>query len=150
MLHRPRKIGTVEVWRILKDYGLAIAAFSASPPFGGVSLCACIGLTALMRGLLFFPQEPSVQNDLLAEYKPLSGELCLAKYFENDQWYRAATKEVRDTYARVTFVDFGNEEFVRFNDIRPLPDRSFLFDFKVRPFSNRSTPGQVSNFIKCL
>ncbi|XP_078255440.1 tudor domain-containing protein 15-like [Rhinoraja longicauda] len=48
--------------------------------------------------------------------------LCLAKYFEDGQWYRALACSVQSpAHVRVFFVDYGNTEIVDKNDVVPIP-----------------------------
>ncbi|XP_032877422.1 tudor domain-containing protein 15 [Amblyraja radiata] len=48
--------------------------------------------------------------------------LCLAKYFEDGQWYRALACSVQSpAHFRVFFIDYGNTEIVDKNDVVPIP-----------------------------
>ncbi|XP_051769791.1 tudor domain-containing protein 1 isoform X3 [Ctenopharyngodon idella] len=58
------------------------------------------------------------------EYKPEIGELCAVKFSLDRNWYRAEVQSVdvaRKT-ANVFYIDFGNEENVTLDNIRPLSD----------------------------
>lgn len=43
---------------------------------------------------------------------------CLAKYSEDDTWYRAVVEEKTFDSAKVLFVDYGNQENVAFDKIK--------------------------------
>lgn len=43
---------------------------------------------------------------------------CLAKYSEDDTWYRAVVEEKGFDTAKVLFVDYGNREAVAFDKIK--------------------------------
>ena len=49
--------------------------------------------------------------------KPVVGQACLAKYIDDNGWYRAQVKDLRDDEAEVLFVDYGNSSLVSFSDI---------------------------------
>lgn len=65
-------------------------------------------------------------------FLPKSGDLVSAK-FSDGAWYRAKVRRVSSVKkeAEVTFIDYGNQSTVGFNDIRPLDPRF------------RSLPGQA-------
>uniref|UniRef100_A0A914WNV9 Tudor domain-containing protein n=1 Tax=Plectus sambesii TaxID=2011161 RepID=A0A914WNV9_9BILA len=54
---------------------------------------------------------------------PFRGQLCIAKYISDGQWYRASIVERPDP-SRVTvfFVDYGNMETIDKRDIRPMSE----------------------------
>jgi staphylococcal nuclease domain-containing protein 1 len=56
-----------------------------------------------------------------AGYTPKSGELVAAK-FSDGSWYRAKVRRVSAVKkeAEVTFIDYGNQDTVSFNNVRPL------------------------------
>ncbi|XP_051880308.1 tudor domain-containing protein 15-like isoform X2 [Pristis pectinata] len=48
--------------------------------------------------------------------------MCLAKYFEDGQWYRALARSVQSpVHFEVFFIDYGNTEIVDKNDVIPIP-----------------------------
>ncbi|XP_069742511.1 tudor domain-containing protein 15-like [Narcine bancroftii] len=48
--------------------------------------------------------------------------MCLAKYFEDGQWYRALAYAVESPgHFKVFFIDYGNTEIVDKNDVIPIP-----------------------------
>ncbi|XP_078503785.1 tudor domain-containing protein 6 isoform X4 [Lissotriton helveticus] len=50
-----------------------------------------------------------------------SGEPCIVKYSEDEQWYRAVIKCPAEDRWMVTFVDYGNEETVNREAVRAIP-----------------------------
>ncbi|XP_034235758.1 maternal protein tudor-like isoform X2 [Thrips palmi] len=50
------------------------------------------------------------------------GTACVARYKEDESFYRAEIKEVRKDGALVHFVDYGNNEVVNFEDLKEIPD----------------------------
>ncbi|XP_041043363.1 tudor domain-containing protein 15-like [Carcharodon carcharias] len=49
--------------------------------------------------------------------------MCLAKYFEDGQWYRAIARSVHSPeHFKVFFIDYGNTEIVDKNDVVPIPE----------------------------
>ena len=67
-----------------------------------------------------------------AGFAPKPGELVSAK-FSDGQWYRAKVKKSSQVKkeAQVTFIDYGNQDTIGFEDIRPLEQKF------------RSLPGQA-------
>lgn len=64
-------------------------------------------------------------TDSSARYNPRVNEVCLAKYQKDGHWYRALnTETVTETQSsKLMFLDYGNNEDVPFQDIRPMvPD----------------------------
>ncbi|XP_047478009.1 tudor domain-containing 6-like [Penaeus chinensis] len=64
-------------------------------------------------------------NSRIGLYRPRVGEMCLAKFSEDDQWYRGVCVGSDVETAAVFFVDYGNHENVPHNRICQIPD-SFL------------------------
>ncbi|XP_060711235.1 tudor domain-containing protein 15-like [Hemiscyllium ocellatum] len=56
--------------------------------------------------------------------------ICLAKYFEDGQWYRAVARTLQSPeHFQVFFIDYGNTEIVDKNDVVPIPEdaRNLIF-----------------------
>lgn len=65
----------------------------------------------------------SEQNNLPANVlNPYIGELCLALYTEDNNWYRSQVTEIDEPSktAEVFFIDHGNTEIVPFSSLRKL------------------------------
>jgi len=60
-------------------------------------------------------------------YTPKRGEMCAAKYGEDDQWYRARVEKISGSKASVFYVDYGNREVVDVSRCAALPS-SFAAD----------------------
>ncbi|CAH1803306.1 unnamed protein product, partial [Owenia fusiformis] len=58
-------------------------------------------------------------TDLLV-YVP--GQPCLAKFSEDETWYRAQITDVKDAGVVVTFVDYGNSDTIPESSIKAIPD----------------------------
>lgn len=54
------------------------------------------------------------KSNIVLLTKPQIGQICVAKYSEDEQWYRAIVKEVDHELnnVRVFFIDYGNEDVV--------------------------------------
>ncbi|ROT64070.1 putative tudor domain-containing protein 1 isoform X3 [Penaeus vannamei] len=64
-------------------------------------------------------------NSRVGLYRPRVGEMCLAKFSEDDQWYRGVCIGSDVESAAVFFVDYGNHESVPHSRLCQIPD-SFL------------------------
>ncbi|XP_064807023.1 tudor domain-containing protein 1 [Oncorhynchus masou masou] len=61
-------------------------------------------------------------GSLGTDYKPNTGEVCAVKYSLDQNWYRGVVQSVAadDGNAKVLYIDFGNEEDVTLDRIKPL------------------------------
>ncbi|XP_058650090.1 tudor domain-containing protein 1 isoform X2 [Onychostoma macrolepis] len=68
--------------------------------------------------------QKAYSTSFAAEYKPEIGELCAVKFSLDRNWYRAEVQsvDVSRRVASVFYIDFGNEENVTFDNIRPLSE----------------------------
>lgn len=55
--------------------------------------------------------------------KMATGMACLARYSEDKSLYRAVIQKVQANGCRVTFIDYGNSEFVPFSEIFEIPQK---------------------------
>lgn len=71
-----------------------------------------------------------IRSELVLLKRPQLGQMCVAKYAENDQWYRALIKEISDFQktVRVFFIDYGNEE------VMPVDGNLLLLSEQFRVF----------------
>ena len=104
-----------------------------------------VGVTEVLGGGRFFVQKlagskVSFVTDKLAElydnedtnraadgvFEPKVGDMVAAKFTRDDKWSRAIVtgKRVGDKPVPVFYCDFGNEESLDFNRLRPLRDSS--------------------------
>lgn len=51
---------------------------------------------------------------------PAAGELCVAKYSKDNKWYRARITSIREEELQVFFVDYGNSEWTRENQVKRI------------------------------
>ncbi|CAD7014816.1 unnamed protein product [Ceratitis capitata] len=54
--------------------------------------------------------------------KPVLGTACIARYSEDGQLYRALITGVQTTACKVVYIDYGNAELVKYNDLYEIPD----------------------------
>ncbi|KAK3559458.1 hypothetical protein QTP86_013631 [Hemibagrus guttatus] len=66
--------------------------------------------------------QKAYSGSLVSEYKPEIGEICAVKYSFDQNWYRGEIESVDLSHhtANVLYIDFGNEEEVKFDQICPL------------------------------
>ncbi|XP_022900215.2 RING finger protein 17 [Onthophagus taurus] len=78
-------------------------------------------LTEMSKKLLNYFKDTEVDNKL-EDWKV--GDICIAKYFLNEGWYRAKVVAINQNTVSVVMVDYGNEE-----DLNPIDLRKeILFD----------------------
>lgn len=58
----------------------------------------------------------------LGSYTPKRGDMCAAKFSEDNEWYRAKVEKVQGSNVTILYIDYGNKEvnFTKFV--------SFIFD----------------------
>ncbi|KAL3878576.1 hypothetical protein ACJMK2_030913, partial [Sinanodonta woodiana] len=79
-----------------------------------------------------FANPPAAVN--VGELTWKRGDLCHAKYWEDNQFYNAVIEAVAPGLPTcfVTFTDYGNTEEVLLSDIRPLPKQSVNQAFEIQ------------------
>ncbi|KAK7474270.1 hypothetical protein BaRGS_00034513 [Batillaria attramentaria] len=82
------------------------------------------------------------------------GQTVLAKYWEDEQLYRAVVEAVAENGATavVTFIDYGNQEEVLCTDIHPLPQQDWNSGYPPppppgAPMMNPPVPGYYPGFV---
>ena len=73
-----------------------------------------------------------LRSEFVLLKKPQLGQMCVAKYAEDNQWYRALIKDISESqkHVRVFFVDYGNEEVMQVDGNLLLINEQFkLFPF---------------------
>jgi len=69
--------------------------------------------------LLFKKHLKEQQNDN-NKFNPKRDDLCLCKYSEDDQWYRAMVTKNEKGIIKVRYIDFGTEEKVNYENLKPI------------------------------
>ncbi|XP_067841367.1 tudor domain-containing protein 6-like [Heptranchias perlo] len=49
------------------------------------------------------------------------GDSCFCKYCEDEQWYRAEVKKINGSILSLQYVDYGNEDDVKIEQVKKLP-----------------------------
>ncbi|XP_054015370.1 staphylococcal nuclease domain-containing protein 1 [Hylaeus anthracinus] len=80
-------------------------------------------------------QELSSNPPLPGAYKPVRGDLAVAKFTGDDQWYRVKTEKVFGTNVSVFYIDYGNRETINVTRVADLPSR-FATD---KPYAREHT-----------
>ncbi|XP_046434309.1 staphylococcal nuclease domain-containing protein 1 [Neodiprion fabricii] len=83
------------------------------------------GLLSRMR------QELAANPPLPGAYNPKRGDLAVAKFTEDDQWYRAKVEKVSGPNVSVFYIDYGNRETLNVTRVAAMPG-SFATD---KPFA---------------
>lgn len=97
--------------------------------------------------LLQLRQELAANPPLPGAYKPTRGDLAVAKFSGDDQWYRVKTEKVSGTNVSVFYIDYGNRETLNVTRVADLPAR-FATD---KPYAHEyalacvTLPSDVSN-----
>ncbi|KYM96600.1 hypothetical protein ALC62_12727 [Cyphomyrmex costatus] len=73
--------------------------------------------------LLQLRQELAANPPLPGAYKPTRGDLAVAKFSGDDQWYRVKTEKVSGTNVSVFYIDYGNRETLNVTRVADLPAR---------------------------
>ncbi|XP_068709889.1 tudor domain-containing 6-like isoform X2 [Montipora foliosa] len=90
-------------------------------------------------------------------YKPVLGEVCCAKFIDDQTWYRAVVKQkMSESEMMVVFVDYGNQAVVSVDSIRritpsftqlPIQARE-CFLLNIEPVSGSSWSNDAVAFLK--
>ncbi|KAF7306137.1 Transcriptional factor [Mycena chlorophos] len=101
------------------------------------------GIAALEKLMRDFSLHHRTSSAAPAGFVPKAGELVSAK-FSDGSWYRAKIRRASPVKkeAEVTFIDYGNQDVVSFNNIRPL-------DAKFRSLSPQAHDARLS-FVKLV
>ncbi|XP_058882028.1 tudor domain-containing protein 1-like isoform X2 [Acipenser ruthenus] len=75
-----------------------------------------------LRKVTLALQKTYTKTDSSDEYLPAKGEVCAAKYSQDQNWYRGLVQTVDSSLKKVNilYIDFGNEEDVTLNRLQPL------------------------------
>lgn len=77
---------------------------------------------AALEGLLSrLRQEVATNPPLIGAYTPKKGELAIAKFSEDDEWYRIKIEKVAGPNVSVFYIDYGNRETINVTRLAALP-----------------------------
>ncbi|XP_056385439.1 tudor domain-containing protein 1 isoform X2 [Hyla sarda] len=84
--------------------------------FDAKSIDNLVKVTSTLKNLYSNP------SNLKKDYAPDKGEVCVAKYHQDQQWYRALVYSVERTTrtAQVLYLDYGNTENVSLDSVQPM------------------------------
>lgn len=86
----------------------------------------------ILEGLLSrLRQELAANPPLPGAYNPKRGDLAVAKFTEDDQWYRVKVEKVAGPNISVFYIDYGNRETLNVTRVAAMPG-SFATD---KPFA---------------
>lgn len=92
-------------------------------------------------------QEIASNPPLTGAYTPRRGDMAIAKFSEDDQWYRVKIEKVAGSNVHVFYVDYGNREVLNPSRIAALPS-----GFNDKPYATEyilaclDLPKDVSSF----
>nr|QBI71273.1 ebna2 binding protein P100 [Eurycantha calcarata] len=66
-------------------------------------------------------QEFTTNPPLAGAYTPKRGDVCAAKFPDDNQWYRAKVEKVSGSQVLVFYIDYGNKESIKITDCASLP-----------------------------
>lgn len=67
-------------------------------------------------------QELTSQPPLAGAYNPKRGDVCAARFSQDNQWYRARVELIKGReHVEVLYIDFGNREVTSANKLAALP-----------------------------
>lgn len=82
-------------------------------------------------------QEFKAMPPVTGAYAPKRGDLCAAKFSEDDEWYRAKVEKVeKGGNVSILYVDYGNREIVQSTRLAMLPP-AFLSE---KPYAHEYVP----------
>ncbi|MGH0162643.1 UNVERIFIED_CONTAM: hypothetical protein FKN15_045781 [Acipenser sinensis] len=75
-----------------------------------------------LRKVTLALQKTYAKTNSRDEYLPAKGEVCAAKYSQDQNWYRGLVQTVDSSLKKVNilYIDFGNEEDVTLDRLQPL------------------------------
>ncbi|KAH8283977.1 hypothetical protein KR054_006297, partial [Drosophila jambulina] len=59
-------------------------------------------------------------HNAVPDYVPCIGEICVARFQEDNGWYRGVCQEIKNDTALICYYDYGNSEYVNFRDLKPV------------------------------
>ncbi|XP_046749603.1 uncharacterized protein LOC124413211 isoform X2 [Diprion similis] len=74
---------------------------------------------------------------------PVIGEMVLAKYIEDGNFYRAIVRQIKEQKIIVSYVDFGNIETTSLENLRPISDSLKQYESCVARIVLKNVPKDV-------
>lgn len=68
-----------------------------------------------------FRQDFQANPPLPGAYTPRHGDICAAKFTQDDHWYRAKVEKVSGSNVNVLYIDYGNREVINASRLANLP-----------------------------
>ncbi|XP_016961150.1 uncharacterized protein LOC108031893 [Drosophila biarmipes] len=66
-------------------------------------------------------KQGACDHNVVPGYEPNVGEICLALFSEDKNWYRGVCQKIKDNRAKILYCDFGNFEYVDVKNLKPIP-----------------------------
>ncbi|XP_029466316.1 tudor domain-containing protein 1, partial [Rhinatrema bivittatum] len=87
-------------------------------------------------------EEKCTNSATQREYWPVKGEVCAAKYSQDQNWYRVLIQDVdvSQRKAQALYIDYGNKEDVALDRIQPLHKEIELFS----PFAIKCSVANIA------
>lgn len=79
--------------------------------------------------------EMETNPPLTGSYTPKKGDLCAAKYSEDQQWYRARVERIEGPKITVQFIDYGNREVTSVTSLAQLPSNFAMLSPQATEYS---------------
>jgi hypothetical protein len=81
-------------------------------------------------------------------YRPIKGELVVAKFSSDGLWYRAEVISIEGDASTLMFVDFGNSEVQTIENIRPITNQKLVEIPKQAIFCGFHATKSVSQYVQ--
>ncbi|OCT71271.1 hypothetical protein XELAEV_18034249mg [Xenopus laevis] len=93
-----------------------------SPSKFYIQVCTTKSVESLVKVSTLLKEIYTKPENLKKGYTPAIGEICVAKYAQDQNWYRVMVHSVDDQMkmAQVFYLDFGNLETVSMNDVQQM------------------------------
>ena len=83
------------------------------------------------------------------------GQICCARFSEDDSWYRAKVIDIANGTAKVTFIDYGNEDHSPVHDLRVLTPKfqstpPFAVECSLKWHGHNTKSEDLEGFLKAV
>ncbi|XP_054275181.1 staphylococcal nuclease domain-containing protein 1-like [Macrosteles quadrilineatus] len=100
-------------------------------------------------------QELETDPPLPGSYTPKRGDLCAAKFTEDNLWYRAKIEKASGGKAQVLYVDYGNRDEIPFSRLGQLPsafaqDKYYAHEYALACVKLPQDPDYIQDAIEAL